>query len=95
MLFHSPKNPIELKILHLNEAQNQRREDLMEATQGKDALKQFKKTMAKKAKQALKAKSKNKKKALVPIPSHKCSFWISMVILKLQRLSICGKKSVP
>ncbi len=62
MLFHSPKNPIELKILHLNEAQKQRREDLMEATQGKDALKQFKKTMAKKAKQALKAKSKNKKK---------------------------------
>lgn len=48
MLFHSPKNPIELKILHLNEAQKQRREDLMEATQGKDALKQFKKTMAKK-----------------------------------------------
>lgn len=62
MLFHSPKNPIELKILHLNEAQKQRREDLMEATQGKDALKQFKKTMAKRAKQALKAKSKSKKK---------------------------------
>ncbi|MDN5666339.1 MAG: protease SohB [Psychrobacter sp.] len=60
MLFHPPKNPIELKVRHLNEAQKQRREDLMEATQGKAALKQFKKTMAKKAKQALKAKNKKK-----------------------------------
>ncbi|WP_394124083.1 protease SohB [Psychrobacter nivimaris] len=57
MLFHPPKNPVELKIRHLNDAQKQRREDLMEATQGKAALKQFKK-----AKQALKAKTKNKKK---------------------------------
>ena len=62
MLFHPPKNPVELKIRHLNDAQKQRREDLMEATQGKAALKQFKKVMAKKAKQALKAKTKNKKK---------------------------------
>ncbi|MGO2387218.1 MAG: protease SohB, partial [Psychrobacter sp.] len=62
MLSHPPKNPVELKIRHLNDAQKQRREDLMEATQGKAALKQFKKTMAKKAKQALKAKTKNKKK---------------------------------
>ncbi|WP_198333505.1 protease SohB [Psychrobacter namhaensis] len=60
MLFHPPKNPVELKVLHLNEVQKQRREDLMEATQGKAALKQFKKVMAKKAKKAL--KSKNKKK---------------------------------
>ncbi|WP_201583622.1 protease SohB [Psychrobacter immobilis] len=60
MLFHPPKNPVELKVLHLNESQKQRREDLMEATQGKAALKQFKKAMAKKAKQALKAKSKKK-----------------------------------
>ena len=60
MLFHPPKNPIELKVRHLNEAQKQRREDLMEATQGKAALKQFKTTMAKKAKQALKAKNKKK-----------------------------------
>nr|WP_289055985.1 protease SohB [uncultured Psychrobacter sp.] len=60
MLFHPPKNPIELKVRHLNEAQKQRREDLMEATQGKAALKQFKKAMAKKAKQALKAKNKKK-----------------------------------
>ena len=60
MLFHPPKNPIELKVRHLNEAQKQRREDLMEATQGKAALKQFKKSMAKKAKQALKAKNKKK-----------------------------------
>jgi serine protease SohB len=60
MIFHPPKNTVELKVLHLNEAQKQRREDLMEATQGKAALKQFKKVMAKKAKKAL--KSKNKKK---------------------------------
>ena len=63
MLFHPPKNPVELKVMHLNEAQKQRREDLMEATQGKAALKQFKKTMAKKAKQTLKIKAKNKKKS--------------------------------
>jgi len=62
MLFHPPKNPVELRVIHLNETQKQRREDLMEATQGKAALKQFQKTMAKKAKQALKSKSKNKKK---------------------------------
>jgi len=62
MLFHPPKNPVELKVRHLNEAQKQRREDLMEATQGKAALKAFKKAMAKKAKQALKTKSKKQKK---------------------------------
>lgn len=62
MLFHPPKNPVELKVLHLNKAQEQRREDLLEATQGKVALKQFKKTMAKKAKQALKVKNKRKSK---------------------------------
>ena len=62
MLFHPPKNPVELKVTHLNKTQQQRREDLMEATQGKAALKQLKKSMAKKAKQALKVKSKNKKK---------------------------------
>lgn len=61
MLFHPPKNPVELRVIHLNETQKQRREDLMAATQGKAALKQFQKTMAKKGKQALKAKSKNKK----------------------------------
>ena len=58
MLFNPPKNPVELKVRHLNAAQKQRREDLMEATQGKSALKAFKKTTAKKAKQALKSKSK-------------------------------------
>ena len=62
MLFHPPKNPVELKVTHLNKTQQQRREDLMEATQGKAALKQLKKSMAKKAKQALKVKSKSKKK---------------------------------
>jgi serine protease SohB len=62
MLFHPPKNPVELKVMHLNKTQQQRREDLMEATQGKAALKQLKKNMAKKAKQALKVKSKSKKK---------------------------------
>ncbi|MDN5566276.1 MAG: protease SohB [Psychrobacter sp.] len=62
MLFHPPKNPVELKVLHLNKAQEHRREDLLEATQGKAALKQLKKTMAKKAKQALKTKNKRKNK---------------------------------
>ena len=62
MLFHPSKNPVELRVIHLNKSQEQRREDLMEATQGKAALKQLKKTMAKKAKQALKVKNKNKNK---------------------------------
>ena len=44
MLFHPAKNPIELQVVHLNKSQEQRREDLMEATQGKAALKQFKKS---------------------------------------------------
>ena len=48
MLFHPSKNPVELRVIHLNKSQEQRREDLMEATQGKAALKQLKKTMAKK-----------------------------------------------
>ncbi len=62
MLFNPSKNPVELRVIHLNKNQEQRREDLMEATQGKAALKQFKKTLAKKSKQALKTKTKNKKK---------------------------------
>ena len=62
MLFHPSKNPVELRVIHLNKSQEQRREDLMEATQGKAALKQLKKTMAKKAKQALKVKTKSKSK---------------------------------
>ncbi|MCG3861705.1 protease SohB [Psychrobacter sp. Ps5] len=62
MLFHPSKNPVELRVIHLNKSQEQRREDLMEATQGKAALKQLKKTMAKKAKQALKVKNKSKNK---------------------------------
>ncbi|TXD97901.1 protease SohB [Psychrobacter frigidicola] len=61
MLFHPQKNPVELKVMHLNEAQAQRRQDLMEATQGKAALKKFKKSMAKKAKQVAKNKSKSAK----------------------------------
>lgn len=63
MLFHPPKNPVELKVLHLNKNQEKRREDLMEATQGKAALKQLKKSMAKKAKKALKVKAKSKDKS--------------------------------
>jgi hypothetical protein len=62
MLFHPPKNPVELKVMHLNKTQAQRREDLMEATQGKAALKQLKKSMAKKAKKDSKAKNKGKNK---------------------------------
>lgn len=82
MLFHPPKNPVELRVIHLNETQKQRREDLMAATQGKAALKQFQKTMAKKAKQALKAKSKNKK---IRIISHKSSCSTLTVISKPPR----------
>ena len=93
MLFHPPKNPVELKVRHLNEAQKQRREDLMEATQGKAALKAFKKTMAKKAKQALKAKSKKQKKN--PDNASQVSSWILKVISKPLPLSICAKKSAP
>lgn len=63
MLFHPPKNLIELKVLHLNEAQEQRQQDLMEATQGKAALKKLKKTMAKKAKQRSKDQAKGKVKS--------------------------------
>ena len=62
MLFHPPKNPVELKVLHLNKTQAQRREDLMEATQGKAALKQLKKRMAKKSKQRAKDRAKAKSK---------------------------------
>lgn len=62
MLFHPSKNPVELRVIHLNKSQEQRRQDLMEATQGKAALKQLKKRMAKKAKQALKDKAKSKNK---------------------------------
>lgn len=60
MLFHPPKNPVELKVMHLNKTQAQRRQDLMEATQGKAALKKLKKSMAKKDKKAAKDKSKDK-----------------------------------
>ncbi|WP_372843374.1 protease SohB [Psychrobacter sp.] len=60
MLFNPSKNPVELRVIHLNKNQEQRREVLMEATQGKAALKQFKKALAKKAKQALKTKNKKK-----------------------------------
>ncbi len=60
MLFHPPKNPVELKVLHLNKAQEQRRQDLTEATQGKAGLKQLKKNMAKKAKKIAKTKAKSK-----------------------------------
>ena len=59
MLFHSQKNPIELKVMHLNKTQAQRRHELTEATQGKAALKAMKKRLEKKAKKM--AKGKNKK----------------------------------
>ncbi|WP_352337413.1 protease SohB [Psychrobacter sp. 16-MNA-CIBAN-0192] len=62
MLFHPPKNPVELKVMHLNKSQAQRQQDLVEATQGKAALKQFKKTLAKQDKKDAKAKSKRKGK---------------------------------
>ena len=62
MLFHPPKNPVELKVMHLNKSQAQRQQDLVEATQGKAALKQFKKALAKQDKKDAKVKSKRKGK---------------------------------
>lgn len=60
MLSSSAKNPIELKITHLNKVQNQRQEHLLEVTKGKSALKKFKKQQAKSIKQRLKQKLKAK-----------------------------------
>ena len=60
MLFHPPKNPVELKVIHLNKNQAQRRADLMEAMSDKHGLKQLKKRLAKKAKKALKDKARSK-----------------------------------
>ncbi|WP_367103268.1 protease SohB [uncultured Psychrobacter sp.] len=62
MLFNPSKNPVELKVRHLNKTQQQRQEDLLEATQGKSALKHFKKSMAKKAKKLSKDKAKGESK---------------------------------
>lgn len=61
MLFHPAKNPVELRVTHLNKNQEQRRQDLMEATTDKQGLKQLKKRLAKKAKQTLKEKAKSAK----------------------------------
>lgn len=60
MLFHPAKNPVELKVVHLNKTQNERREKLIEAMEDKNAVKHFKKTLVKKAKKKLKEKTKNK-----------------------------------
>lgn len=60
MLFHPVKNPVELKVIHLNKAQDNRRKDLLEAVEDKNAVKQLRKILAKKAKQKLKEKVKNK-----------------------------------
>lgn len=62
MLFHPAKNPVELKVIHLNKSQEQRRKSLIEATEDKNAVKQFQKALAKKTKQKLKDKGKSKKK---------------------------------
>ena len=62
MLFHPAKNPVELKVVHLNKSQDQRRKSLIEAMEDKNAVKQFQKALAKKAKQKLKEKSKSKQK---------------------------------
>ncbi len=62
MLFHPAKNSVELKVNHLNKSQEQRRKSLIEATEDKNAVKQFQKALAKKAKQKLKDKGKSKKK---------------------------------
>lgn len=63
MLFHNSKNPIELKVIHLNKNQQKRRQQLMEVMNDKQGLKEFRKRMAKKAKQALKDNLKGKDKA--------------------------------
>lgn len=63
MLFQPAKNPVELRVTHLNKSQQQRRQDLMEAMTDKQGLKQLKKRLAKKTKQALKDKAKSKDKA--------------------------------
>ena len=62
MLFHPAKNPVELKVVHLNKGQDQRRKSLIEAMEDKNAVKQFQKALAKKAKQKLKEKGKSKQK---------------------------------
>ncbi len=60
MLFHQSKNPIELKVTHLNEDQDDRRQELLEALEDTNSLKQLKKTLSKKAKQKLKDRIKAK-----------------------------------
>ncbi len=62
MLFNPAKNPVELKVVHLNKSQDQRRKSLIEAMEDKNAVKQFQKALAKKAKQKLKEKGKSKQK---------------------------------
>ncbi len=60
MLFQHHKHPTELKIVHLNANQQKRREQLLEVMNDKHGLKQLKKQLAKKAKQALKNNLKGK-----------------------------------
>ena len=62
MLFHSDKTPIELKLIHLNQKQQKRREQLLAAKNDKNGLKQLKKSLAKQAKKALKDNLKGKNK---------------------------------
>ncbi|PNK59483.1 protease SohB [Psychrobacter sp. FDAARGOS_221] len=60
MLFHPAKNPVELKVIHLNKVQNDRRKSLIHVMEDKNAVKQFQKKLAKKAKHKLKEKGKSK-----------------------------------
>ncbi|WP_227430609.1 protease SohB [Psychrobacter sp. I-STPA6b] len=60
MLFHPPKNPVELRVIHLNKTQQQRRDDLKEAMNHESERKQLKQQLAKKAKQMLQEKAKAK-----------------------------------
>ncbi|WP_019671985.1 protease SohB [Psychrobacter lutiphocae] len=62
MLFHSAKNPVELKVIHLNKSQQEHRKRLIEAVEDKNTVKKFQKALAKKAKQKLKEKHKSKDK---------------------------------
>ncbi len=65
MLNLPSKTETELKVIHLNKKQNQRREQLLHALHDKKSLKGLKKSLAKKAKEKLKHKDKEDKRVFV------------------------------
>ncbi len=68
-MLHHTKSPTELKVTHLNKKQQKRREQFLHVMNDKQGLKELKKRLAKKAKQALKdnlkGKDKDKKRVFV------------------------------